>query len=110
MQALVNQEEHWNMPPAYEDDEVLYELHAGLPVASGANSRAVPRTLPLGEWREGYGEQVAVQSDEDPDVTRAIELSQRRDFSAPWRTNIDGFDEDQIVEAMSRSLRMTRGG
>lgn len=107
MQVLVNQEEHWNMPPAYEDDEDLYELDAGPAVASGANGNSVPRTLPSGEWREEFGEQAAVQSDEDSDVARAIELSQQQDFSPPGRMNTDGFDEAQIAEAMSRSLHVT---
>ena len=107
MQVLVNQEEHVNMPPAYEDDEDLYELDAGPAVASGANGSSVPRTLPSGQVREYYGEQAAVQSDEDPDVVRAVQLSQQQDFLPPGRTNTDGFDEAQIAEAMSRSLHMT---
>jgi hypothetical protein len=106
MQALVSQEEQWNMPPAYEDDEDLYELDAGPAVASGANGSTVPRTLPPNDRREDYGEPAAAHSDEDPDLVRAIELSQQQEFPPPGRTNTDGFDEAQIAEAMSRSLHI----
>ncbi|KAF2623321.1 hypothetical protein BU25DRAFT_462211 [Macroventuria anomochaeta] len=99
MQVLLHQEGHWNTPPSYEDDdEDLYELDAGPPSASGANGNAVPRTVPSGEWREDYGEQGAVQSDDDEELARALELSQQEEALS------GGFDENQIKKALIDSL------
>lgn len=109
MQVLVNQQEHWNMPSAYEDDEDLYELDAGPPIAPGANGNTLPRTLPTNEWREDYGEQAVVQNDMSPDAAGEIELSEYQEFPLLGRTNTDGFDEAQIAEAMSRSLNVLHG-
>jgi hypothetical protein len=104
MQVLAHQEGHWNMPPAYENDEAMYELDAGPPHASGANGNAEPRTVSLGNWEEDYGEQEVVQSEDDEDLAKAIELSQQEGLLSVRRTDTGGFDEDQIAEALDRSL------
>jgi hypothetical protein len=110
MQVLLHQAEHQNMPPAYENDEDLYELDAGPPTALEANGGAVPRTDPLNEWTGYHREHNVVQSDGDEDLAKAIELSRQEVFSVPRRTNTGGFDEDQIAEALNRSLQVSRGG
>jgi hypothetical protein len=104
MQVFLHQEEHCTMAPAYENDEDLYELDAGAPLASGANGNTAPQTLSSGEWRSGHGERGVVQSDGDEDLAKAIELSQQEEFIAPRRTNTGGFDAHQIAEALNRSL------
>jgi hypothetical protein len=109
MQVLLNQEEHWNMPPTYENDEDLYELDAGPSIASGTNRNTVPRTVSLGERGDDNEEQEFVHSDVDEDLAAAIQISQQEEFLAPRRTYTGGFDEDQIAEALNRSLHISDG-
>jgi hypothetical protein len=100
MHILLHQEEHWNEPPAYGDEAEIYELDAGDTRALATDGNEVPRTMPSEEWR---GE----ESEEDDELAKAIELSQQEGFSAPRRTNTDGFDKDQIAEALNRSLNIS---
>lgn len=93
-------------PPPYEDDAELYELDAGASFASGANGNGVPRTVPPNEVREYYGQQNGVQNDEDEELKRALAMSQQEEPIALRRTNTGGFDEDEIAEAMNRSMHV----
>ncbi|KAJ8114147.1 hypothetical protein OPT61_g3904 [Boeremia exigua] len=95
----------WGPSPAYDDEEALYELDAGPPLVSGATGDATPRTGLGDEWREDYGEQDVAQGDGD-EMLRALALSQEAESLAPRRTNTGGFDEDEIAEAMNRSLHV----
>ncbi|KAI4668760.1 uncharacterized protein J4E78_002588 [Alternaria triticimaculans] len=106
MQDFLHQDQHRNLPPTFVEDVNLYELDAEPLLTPGANDNAIPRTVSPGEWREDYGEQVA-RSDDDDDLAKAIELSQQEAFSGPRRTSTGGFDEDQIAEALNRSLHVS---
>jgi hypothetical protein len=105
MQNFPHQEQH-NVAPAVEDNVDLYELDAGSLHPTGLNGNGVPRTISPGEWRQDHRGQEAVRSDDadDEDLAKAIELSQQEAFSARRRISTGGFDEDQIVEALNRSL------
>jgi hypothetical protein len=92
--------------PPYENDAELYELDAGVSVASGANGDSVPRTVPPNEIREYYGQQDGVQNDEDEELRSALAMSQHGEPLAVRPTNTGGFDEDEIAEAMNRSMHV----
>lgn len=100
MHMLLHQEEHWIDPPAYGGEAEMYELDAGDLLTSTTNGNEVPRTMPSEEWRGD-------ESDEDEQLAKAIELSQQEGFPAHRRTNTDGFDKDQIAEALNRSLNIS---
>lgn len=104
MQNFLHQEDHYNVAPALEDDADLYELDAGPLLLTGVNGNEVPRTVSPGEWRQDHGGQEVVRSDDDEDLAKAIELSRQEEFCAPRRISTGGFDEDQIADALNRSL------
>jgi hypothetical protein len=109
MQVLLHEEVHWNSPPAYETDDNLYELDGEPLIPLEGNGNAVPSTDSLREWREDYRDQEAVQSDEDENIIRAIELSRQEELLSLRSASRSGFDEDQIAEALSRSLHIPPG-
>ncbi|CAN9312297.1 unnamed protein product [Alternaria alternata] len=107
MRDFVHQEEHWNIAPTDEGEVGLYELDAGHLAMPGANGDEVTRTVPPGVWMEDIEEQANLQSNDEADLARAIELSQQQDFGLPRRTSTGGFDQDQIAEALKRSLHIS---
>ena len=76
--------------PAYEDSPDLYELDAEPHPTPGAGDNAIPRIVSLGN--------------DDDDLAKAIALSQQEALSAPRRASTGGFDENEIAEALNRSL------
>jgi hypothetical protein len=100
MHILLHQEEHWTDPPAYGGEAEMYELDAGDPFAHTTDGNEVPRTVPSEE-------RIGEESEEDEELVKAIELSQQDGFLAPRRINTDGFDKEQIAEALNRSLNIS---
>lgn len=91
-------------PSPYEDDAELYELDAGVAIVSGANEDSVPHTVPPNEVRDYYGQQYGMQNEEDAEL-RALDMSQQEESPALRRMNTGGFDEDEIAEAINRSMQ-----
>lgn len=104
-------DERHHLSLADEVDEDLYELDAGPAAIAGGRRNDVPRTMDLGGYvgqdlEAGHHDEYG---NSDEDLAKAIELSMtEHNGSVMGRSSTGDFDEDQMKEAMSRSLFTVR--
>lgn len=95
------------MASRHEQYQHAYRLDLGPFFASEAGGNALPRTMPVNEWRGRYTEPGFGRGEKkvDEDFATVIGLSQREAFWPPRRKITADYNMNEVDEALNRSLR-----